>query len=78
MVLHLFERLFGTFGDPKKSFWQNTTVSYLVKSSKSRNLKRYRLKVAFQRKKLKILNGSIPSKTEANFMVSSYKNIVNL
>jgi len=32
MVFHLFERVFGTYGDPKTTFWQNRTSDYLVEN----------------------------------------------
>lgn len=32
MVFHLFERFFGTYGNPKESLWGNKTQAYLVEN----------------------------------------------
>lgn len=32
MVFHLFERFFGTFGDPQDRIWGNTTKGYLIEN----------------------------------------------
>ena len=76
MVFHLFERIFGTYGDPKNTFWQNRTSDYLVNSLRNAFIK-IRLKTVSLRKKLKLWHGSVVFKIMENFSVQFFSVVFN-
>jgi len=69
MVFHLFERFFGTFGDPQDRIWGNTTKGYLVIPFQSHPSNFIRSKMVSLKKKLQISHGSMAKKITGNSMV---------